>query len=139
MGIFKFTSTPYGGKPRRADLIKTVWRGVTGTSMPSFDRFTDEDLEAVVEYIMALTLRGELQRELAAYAYDDEELPDDEGLEELVATILEPWEDSSSQIVMPVSVMPEMTEETVKIGHEIFLNKACNKLPWKIWTRWIHG
>ena len=40
-GIFKFTSTPYGRKPRRADLIQTVQRGVTGTSMPSLSTLAD--------------------------------------------------------------------------------------------------
>ena len=44
-GIFKFTSTPYGQKPRRSDLVRTIRQGVTGTSMPSFDRFSDEDME----------------------------------------------------------------------------------------------
>ena len=127
LGVFKFTSTPYGNKPRRSDLVHTVRRGVTGTSMPSFDRFSDEQLNAVVEYVLALTMRGELERLLASYAYEDEELPDEEGLQETVDEILAAWEDSSSKIVMPVTVMPPMTEESVRIGHEIFLGKACNK------------
>ena len=127
LGVFKFTSTPYGSKPRRSDLVHTVTRGVTGTSMPSFDRFSEEQLSAVVEYVLALTYRGELERQLAMFAYEDEELPDEEGLEETIDEILEAWEDSSRKIVMPVTVMPPMTEESVRIGHEIFLGKACNK------------
>ena len=35
-GIFKFTSTTYGSKPLREDLLRTVKRGIRGTSMPSF-------------------------------------------------------------------------------------------------------
>src|SRR5262245_56180860 len=31
-GIFKFTSTRYGGKPLRDDLVRTVKRGITGTA-----------------------------------------------------------------------------------------------------------
>ena len=127
LGVFKFTSTPYGNKPRRSDLVHTVKRGVTGTSMPSFDRFSEEQLDAVVEYVLALTFRGELERQLAGYAYEDEELPDEEGLQETVDEILAAWEDSSSKIVMPVTVMPPMTDASVQIGHEIFLSKACNK------------
>ena len=127
LGVFKFTSTPYGNKPRRSDLVHTVKRGVTGTSMPSFDRFSEEQLDAVVEYVLALTFRGELERQLAGYAYEDEELPDKEGLQETVDEILAAWEDSSSKIVMPVTVMPPMTDESIRIGHEIFLGKACNK------------
>jgi mono/diheme cytochrome c family protein len=126
-GIFKFTSTPIGSKPRRADLITTLKRGITGTSMPAFDRFSKEELEAVVEYVLVLTLRGELERELAAFVSEEEELPGDEILKEIIADILEPWETASSQIVMPVSDMPPMTEESVKLGRAIFMERACNK------------
>lgn len=126
-GVFKFTSTPYGSKPRRSDLVHTIRRGVTGTSMPSFDRFSDEQLEAVVDYVLALTLRGELERELAMIAYDDEEVPDDEGIQEIIAEKLEPWQQSGNQIVMPVTSMPPMTEESVLAGHQLFLKFACNK------------
>lgn len=126
-GVFKFTSTPYGSKPRFSDLANTVIRGVTGTSMPSFALFSREDVEAVVSYVLALTHRGELERELAMIAFDDEEVPDEEGVDELVETILEPWQEASNQLVMPVTMMPEMTEESILSGHRIFLEKACNK------------
>lgn len=126
-GVFKFTSTPYGKKPRRADLIRTVRRGVTGTSMPSFDRLSDPEVEAVVDYVIALSQRGELERELAMIAFEDEELPDKEGIEEVISGVLLPWQDSSNQIVMPVSSMPPMTDESVLAGHQLFLEHACNK------------
>lgn len=127
LGIFKFTSTPYGAKPRRSDLARTIRVGVTGTSMPSFDRFSKDQVDAVVEYVLALTYRGQLETELASYAYDDEELPDEEGMDDLVADILEPWEASSSKIVMPVSLMPPKTDESVRSGHQIFLSQGCAK------------
>lgn len=127
LGIFKFTSTPYGSKPRVSDLAATLRRGVTGTSMPSFDRLSAEQISAVVDYIIALTHRGELERELAAIAYDDGELPDEEGIDDVVQDILEPWQDAADQLVMPVTPMPPMTEESIRAGHEIFLGKACNK------------
>ncbi|MEQ8210539.1 MAG: c-type cytochrome [Lacipirellulaceae bacterium] len=126
-GIFKFTSTPYGSKPRFSDLAYTIKRGVIGTSMPSFDRFSEEQVNAVVSYVVALTHRGELERELAMIAYDDGELPDEEGVDDVVAEILDPWQEASTQLVMPVTPMPPMTEESIKAGHEIFLGKACNK------------
>ena len=127
LGIFKFTSTPYGKKPRKADLVRTVHRGVTGTSMPSFDRFSPEDLDAVVDYVLVLTHRGELERELAMIAYDDGELPPEEDIDSIVDDILAPWRESSNQLVMPVSPMPPMTAETVVAGHQLFLKHACNK------------
>lgn len=126
-GIFKFTSTPYGMKPRRADIVRTIRKGITGTSMPSFDRFSDEDIEAVVDYVMVLTLRGQLEKQLAQIAYDDGELPDDELMQEVVEELLATWKSSSEQIVMPASPMPPMTDETVALGHQLFLQQACNK------------
>ena len=67
-GLFKFTSTPYGSKPRRSDLIRTLRRGVTGTSMPSFADLAPDDLDAVVDYVIFLSQRGELEHELASIA-----------------------------------------------------------------------
>lgn len=126
-GIFKFTSTPYGMKPRRADLVRTIRRGVTGTSMPAFDRLSNESVEALVDYVVYLSQRGQLERQLAQIAYDDGELPDEAYIQEVISGIVQPWRDSSSQIVMPRSPMPPMTDETVKAGHQLFLQNACNK------------
>ena len=126
-GIFKFTSTPYGSKPRKSDLILTLKRGVTGTSMPAFDRFSDQQLSDVADYVIALSLRGEFERELALIAYDDAELPDKEGMKDVINDKLSTWHDAANQLVMPVSEMPEMTDESIRAGHRVFLQYACNK------------
>lgn len=126
-GVYKFTSTPYGSKPRHSDLVLTIKRGVTGTSMPSFDRFSKEELEAVTDYVLALTHRGELEQELANIAYDEGELLPEEDMQDVVDTILEPWREAADQLVMPATPMPPMTEATVRAGHEAFLGKACNR------------
>ena len=68
LGMFKFTSTTYGSKPLRDDLIRTVRRGVRGTSMPSFSLLPPGDLDAVVHYVLTLTHRGELEAALAEEA-----------------------------------------------------------------------
>lgn len=126
-GVFKFTSTPYGSKPRRSDLIHTLRRGVTGTAMPSFERLNEQQLNAVVDYVIALSLRGELETELARIAYDDGELPDEQVIDEIIQEKVQPWKDSANKVVMPVTPMPEMTSETVLAGHRLFLKYACNK------------
>lgn len=61
-GTFKFIST--STKALHSDLVKTVTRGVTGTSMPSFERLKKGEIEAVVDYVLALTHRGELEEKL---------------------------------------------------------------------------
>ena len=87
-GIFKFTSTTYGSKPLREDLLRTVRRGIRGTSMPAFPLFSPSDLEAVVDYVLALTHRGELESKLAEQAEFDEQI-DEKRLPEMIAEILE--------------------------------------------------
>lgn len=125
-GIFKFTSTTYGAKPLRDDLIRTIRRGVIGTSMPSFDLLSKADVEAVVDYVMALTHRGELEAQLAEAAEFDGDV-DPARVPELTEAILKKWKAAPSQVVYPASPMPEFSVETVKAGKEAFLSKGCSK------------
>ncbi|HMO85115.1 MAG TPA: c-type cytochrome [Lacipirellulaceae bacterium] len=126
LGLFKFSSTS-NGKPRRADLIETLRRGVRGTSMPSFANLSSSELAAVADYVLALTYRGELQRTLAQIAYDDGELPDEEGLDDIVEELLVPWREANSSVVMPLTPMPPMTAESIADGHALFLKYACSR------------
>lgn len=125
-GIFKFTSTSYGAKPRREDLVRTILRGIPGTSMPSFARLPKRELDAVVEYVLALTHRGELERLLAAQASADGELSD-EAAQELADSIVEQWRDAQDAVVEPATRMPAMTAESIAAGAEIFQKRECFK------------
>lgn len=68
MGKFKFKSTPIGKKPTRADLRRTLRVGIVGTSMPAFDLLDDEDVEALVDYVIYLSVRGEMERRMLTQA-----------------------------------------------------------------------
>jgi len=125
-GIFKFTSTPYGAKPRRADLERTIRRGITGTSMPAFALLSDEDVQAVVDYVLVLAMRGELELLLASTAESEDEL-DPDVVSELVASVPEPWNAAASSIVLADVPMPAFSDETVAAGKEAFLTKGCSK------------
>lgn len=125
-GIFKFTSTPYGAKPRREDLERTIRRGVIGTSMPSFALLSDEDVTAVVDYVLVLAMRGELEYLLASEAESEDEL-DPEVAEEYAAAVPEQWQAAAAEIVLPDVRMPVFSEETVAAGKEAFLTKGCSK------------
>ncbi|MDR3633328.1 MAG: c-type cytochrome [Isosphaeraceae bacterium] len=125
-GIFKFTSTTYGAKPLRDDLIRTVRRGVMGTSMPSFDLLSKADLEAVVDYVLALTRRGELESQLADAAEFDGDV-DPARVPELIDGILKKWKAAPSQVVYPATPMPEFSATTVQAGKAAFLSKGCSK------------
>ncbi len=50
-GVFKFRSTPSGSLPTDEDLYRTITRGVTGSSMPSWVLMSEKERVAVVEYI----------------------------------------------------------------------------------------
>jgi mono/diheme cytochrome c family protein len=78
LGVFKFTSTvgdvmdpatnkvdnDLGGnvrKPRREDLLRTVREGIEGTTMPSFGLLAEHELQALVSYVIHLSIRGDVE------------------------------------------------------------------------------
>ena len=125
-GIFKFTSTPYGYKPRRDDLIRTVSRGISGTSMPSFKLLPKQELEAVVDYVLVLTHRGELEKSLAYELESEEELI--EGVvPDAIDVIVNRWKTADNSIVYPLTSQPVLTAESVVAGKKAFLSKGCSK------------
>jgi mono/diheme cytochrome c family protein len=126
LGIFKFTSTTYGSKPLREDLMLTVRRGIRGTSMPAFPLLPPKDLEAVVDYVLALTHRGELESKLAEQAEFDEQI-DEQKVPELVAEIIGRWQAARSQVVYPATPMPIFKRTNVDQGKQAFLTKGCAK------------
>lgn len=68
LGKFKFKSTPIGKKPTRADLRRTLHEGVDGTSMPSFRLLKEQEIEALIDYVIYLSVRGEVERKLLTEA-----------------------------------------------------------------------
>lgn len=126
-GIFKFTSTPYGAKPRREDLISTLRRGIIGTSMPAFPLLPDKDIEAVVDYVKVMAQRGEVQYQLAVEAEAAEELEAEYIEEDFVEPIIRKWDDAESSLTQPLTPQPELTAERAKLGRDAFLSKGCSK------------
>lgn len=121
MGVFKFTSTPYGYKPRREDLKRTLRNGVPGTSMPAFDRLSEGDIDAVVDYVLALTHRGEFERELTAQAGDLDEYQEDI-VNDAIELINSDWAKAEASVVYPITPQPQFTAENVKRGREAFVS-----------------
>ncbi len=63
-GQFKFKSTPVGFKPTHEDLTRIIKDGIPGTAMPSFLLLPENEIEAIVEYVKYLAIRGEVERNL---------------------------------------------------------------------------
>jgi mono/diheme cytochrome c family protein len=109
MGVFKFKSTPKGGRPTHDDLYRLLINGVAGTAMPSFKLLPESEVESLVDYVKYLSLRGEVERrlyeELAIELDEGERLLDDSDLaaanelivEDILATIVGKWKQAESQ------------------------------------------
>src|SRR3974390_510247 len=50
-GTYKFRSTPSGDPPTDEDIIRSIRNGNPGTSMPPWNRFSDEEVKALVDYL----------------------------------------------------------------------------------------
>jgi mono/diheme cytochrome c family protein len=82
-GLFKFISTSLtlsngrpllGRKPRREDLLRTLHKGIDGTSMPSFALEGEEVLDSLVSYVIHLSLRGEVEMDTMKTVLANDEL-----------------------------------------------------------------
>ncbi|MBI1914407.1 MAG: cytochrome c [Planctomycetes bacterium] len=69
-GLFKFTSVKGGGKPRREDLMRTLYEGIEGTSMPNFRVLPEEQRSEMISYIIHLSIRGEVEYEVMKGIHD---------------------------------------------------------------------
>lgn len=104
-GLFKFISTAVSvsdRKPRRTDLRRTLERGIEGTSMPSFGLLPEEEKEALISYVIHLSLRGEVER------YTIETIVDGtlegtvaEQVEDLLNILLQAWVQSNEKGIEP--------------------------------------
>ncbi|MCS7469310.1 cytochrome c [Stieleria sp. ICT_E10.1] len=63
-GIFKFKSTKRGSKPIREDLARSIRNGIAGTGMVKIPDLKEQDIQALVDYVIYLSIRGELERTL---------------------------------------------------------------------------
>ncbi|MDA8745082.1 cytochrome c [Rubripirellula amarantea] len=71
MGVFKFKSTPRGSKPAKDDIAKLIKHGIGGTAMVKIPELTDSDIDALVDYVIYLSWRGELERQAIDIAIFD--------------------------------------------------------------------
>jgi mono/diheme cytochrome c family protein len=119
LGLFKFTSTTNGQRPLRDDLLRTIRRGIRGTSMPAFGLLPDADLQAVVDYVLVLTHRGELETLLAEEGDNEGEI-DPAATKDFIQSIVRQWELAKKNVVFPKTAEPPYTRESIELGREAF-------------------
>ncbi|WP_231603094.1 cytochrome c [Neorhodopirellula pilleata] len=155
-GVFKWKSTPRNDKPTRDDLSRLLVHGVPGAPMPSFAIVPPSQREALIDYVIYLSVRGEVERELLARAVDEldyDETPPDEELRltlvgraevaaaeeeeairegeqvinEVIEQTVQAWVDAEPSLVPP---KPESAAadlaESIQRGREIFHGKVAN-------------
>ncbi len=143
-GLFKFTSTKDGIYARRDDLRRTVRFGLSGTYMPSFRLLTESELDAVIEYVRFLAMRGETERRLLAHfqplidaqtAQERQSLEQElngegftEAFNDAASLIAENWqtaEESGNTVLPTVARVPD-TIESRKKGRNLFISTKIN-------------
>lgn len=148
-GQFKFKSTPVGQKPTHSDLKRILLEGIPGTAMPSFKLLPDLEVEALVDYVKYLSIRGEVERALLRATAELEEgqhlftlLGQDAtaekkaaqqdqlaALKETVAGYVGRWEGAAAAVVA-IPPRPEMDETAVAAsierGRTLFFGTVAN-------------
>lgn len=128
-GVFKAKGTTLEARPRRADLRRLLMEGVAGTSMPSFKLLAENEVEALVEYVKYLSIRGEVEQSLLYFLLPEfvegEPLPTDAAtLLGFVEEAAAGWDGAEDAAVDPPSP-PEMDlAESIRLGRELFMSEA---------------
>jgi len=133
-GVVKYTSTAGGAKPSRGDIARALSIGNADTAMPSFVRLPDHEIEALVEYVKYLCIRGETELYLFMVVVDEDEyLPLDEDMviEEGVLPVVEMWSEAEGMVVdqaeaerhAPKTTDAKQLQASIDRGRELFLGK----------------
>lgn len=147
LGLYKFKSTARASKPTEDDLRGILVEGIRGTAMPSFKLLPADEIDALVEYVKYLSMRGEMERELVSLINEEVALDEETGMpvrldpagdpehaamvQDRLAIVTEPWQAAAEAIVRPEldSIPPddrtlEEISESIAKGRELFAGKA---------------
>lgn len=141
-GVYKFKSTTGKMPPTDDDLHRILHEGIPGTAMPSFRLLKDYELEALVDYVRYLSIRGQTERWLIEFAMEleeDQDVPwDVAGSDELQAYMKEEIEANvadivashlaadENQIVVPEPPENWESQESIDRGRELFAGTVAN-------------
>lgn len=137
-GLFVYTSTVAGAKPAREDIRRAIVRGLPGSGMPGYSYLPAEQVEALVEYTIYLSVRGEAELLLIQYLVDEEEpLPlsvvfKERFIEEDIAAIWSDWATAlaaSAEVLVSPTPPPQVSDadfaRLVNEGRAIYLGQRA--------------
>lgn len=120
-GSYK-ASTSATARPRVEDLRRVIRGGVPNTAMQSFDSLNVTDLDAVVGYVIHLSLRGEVELSSLKHLLGDDGEPVDSAAD--LGRIAKQWEAGQSPASM-TSVPAEADAESIRRGEKLFASAGC--------------
>ncbi|TWT42866.1 cytochrome c [Botrimarina hoheduenensis] len=123
-GVFKWKSTYRDALPTISDLHTVLERGVPGAAMPSFRLLSTDERNALVDYVVYLTLRGQLERELVLLSVEElaeEELVTVATAEPLLASLSTAWTDTDRLVVNSSQPIQNLVDANlIAQGKELF-------------------
>ncbi|MEX0936715.1 MAG: cytochrome c [Pirellulales bacterium] len=142
-GKFKFKSTERAAQPTAHDLREILRQGIPGTAMPSFRLHPSREIDALVEYVKYLSMRGQMETALANFVMF--QLGEGESLsqyanvyvDELLSPIAEGWAGAEDQVIHPDPQLappprnerdPEALAASIAKGRELFYGTKANCL-----------
>ncbi len=145
-GVFKWKATDRYAKPTRDDLLQLLDHGVPGTAMPSFALLSPDDLNSLLDYVIYLSVRGEVERTLLTAAIDEldygETPPEDdwrldhdsdtegrEVVDEILSEVAMSWVEASEQVVSVPTWTPlegQALQDSIARGKNIFHGQIAN-------------
>ena len=145
-GTFKFRTTSRGSKPVREDIERTIRQGLPGSQMQAFDKLTQDQVNSLIDYVIYLSIRGEVERavllNLGQLASEGEDIPEtiDEAAKEELDKIVTNWVSAKDQVqnLSPGEgvVVADLTnpidaaalQASIAHGKELFLGSTANCL-----------
>lgn len=131
-GLFKWKGTAYAAKPTRDDLVRIIREGANGSAMPPFHALlTEPEIANVVEYVVYLSVRGEVERLLLGMYFTDEELPDAEVAGSMLEAVNGAWDAGEEALISPREAMPawrvgsDEFEAAVVRGRDLYLSQKA--------------
>lgn len=131
-GAFKFVSTGDGGKPRKADLARTLRDGLKGTAMPAFGLLPEEQRDLMAAFATYLSVRGQVEFQTLAALIDGSEEDPAGFARERLGVILRDWE--KAEAAPPGPPAPPVPDDAgkqtpehldaVRRGYELFTGKG---------------
>lgn len=154
-GIFKFTTTLATNRASRADLARTIDEGIPGTYMPSFKLLTPAESMAIIEYVLYLASRGEIEYQLVGQLKNEysqealkerieggetrqeilQELTDavngtdmQEQLDGVVESLVSRWTEAQEEaaLIVPTVKRTSPDAESIARGRKLYLSKDLN-------------